>query len=51
MPTSLCELGVDETDEQLAEMAHKCALGVGGSVGTAKRLEEQDMLAIYKASR
>ena len=51
MPTNLRELGVNATDGQLAEMAHKCALGVGGATGSAKRLKEDDMLAIYKASR
>ena len=51
MPTNLRELGVDATDEQLAEMARKCAEGVGGCVGSAKKLREEDMLAIYRASR
>lgn len=51
MPTNLSELGIEATDEQLTEMAHKCAVGVGGSVGTAKKLEEQDMLAIFRACR
>ena len=51
MPTNLRELGVYATDEQLAEMAHKCALGVGGETGSAKRLKEEDMLEIYKACR
>ena len=51
MPTNLKELGVEATDEELAEMAHKCALGVGGSMGSARLLNEEDMLAIYRASR
>ncbi|MBQ6568656.1 MAG: iron-containing alcohol dehydrogenase [Clostridia bacterium] len=51
MPTNLRELGVDATDEQLSEMAKKCAQGVGGETGSAKRLKEADMLAIYKACR
>ena len=51
MPTNLRELGVDATDGQLAEMARKCAEGVGGCVGSAKKLREEDMLAIYRASR
>ncbi len=51
MPTNLRELGVNATDEELAEMAHKCAVGVGGSMGSARVLYEEDMLAIYKASR
>ena len=31
-------------------MAHKCAVGVGGEMGSARVLREEDMLAIYKAS-
>ncbi len=51
MPTSLNELGVSATDEQLAEMAHKCAVGVCGAKGSAKLLYEADMLEIYRAAR
>ena len=50
MPTSLTELGVSTTEEDLALMAHKCAVGVGGAMGSARRLDEQDMLAIFRAS-
>ena len=31
-------------------MAKKCAVGVGGAMGSALLLKEEDMLAIYKAS-
>ena len=51
MPTNLRELGVSATDEDLAAMAHKCAVGVGGAKGSAMLLREEDMLAIYRASR
>ena len=51
MQTSLKELGVSATDEDLVVMAHKCAVGVGGSMGSARLLYEEDMLNIYKASR
>ena len=51
MPTNLRELGVDATDEDLALMAHKCAVGVGGAKGSARLLDEADMLSIYRASR
>ncbi|MBR5944944.1 MAG: iron-containing alcohol dehydrogenase, partial [Lachnospiraceae bacterium] len=51
MPTNLRELGVNATEEDLKEMAHKCAIGVGGSMGSAKLLYEEDMLAIYQASK
>ena len=48
MPTSLSELGVHPTEAQLCELAHKCKIAVGGLLGSAKRLDESDMLAIYK---
>ncbi len=51
MPTNLKELGVDASDEDLALMAHKCAVGLGGSGGSAKVLYEADILEIFKASR
>ncbi len=50
MPTNLKELGVNATEDDLKEMARKCALGVGGAMGSAKLLHEEDMLAIYRAS-
>ena len=50
MPTNLKELGVEATDQDLVEMARKCALGVGGAMGSAKLLKEEDMLAIYRMS-
>ena len=51
MPTNLRELGVSATEEDLVTMAHKCAVGVGGAMGSARLLNEEDMLAIYRASR
>ena len=50
MPTNLRELGVDASDEDLALMAHKCAVGVDGAMGSSKLLREEDMLSIFKAS-
>ncbi len=51
MPTNFAELGVDVTDEQIAEMAHSCSLATGGVAGSAKKLRESDMVAIYRAAR
>ncbi|MCR5465882.1 MAG: iron-containing alcohol dehydrogenase [Lachnospiraceae bacterium] len=51
MPTNLRELGVDATEEDLVLMAHKCAVGVNGGMGSAKFLREEDMLAIYRAAK
>lgn len=50
MPTSLKELGIAPTGEQLAELAHKCAVACGGKKGSAKVLQEADMLQIYRDS-
>ena len=50
MPTNLRELGINPTEAEYADMAHKCAVGVGGAKGSARLLREADMLAIYKAS-
>ncbi|MCR4989648.1 MAG: iron-containing alcohol dehydrogenase [Lachnospiraceae bacterium] len=50
MPTNLRELGVTATEDDLVLMAHKCAVGVGGEMGSARVLNEQDMLNIYRAS-
>ena len=51
MPTNMRELGISPTDDELKTMAHKCAVGVGGASGSAMVLHEEDMLAIFKASR
>lgn len=51
MPTNLRELGVNATEEDMAAMAHKCAVGVNGGKGSAKFLKEEDMLAIFKAAK
>ena len=50
MPTNLRELGVNPTEEELATMARKCAIGKGGEGGSAMRLKEADMLSIYRTS-
>ena len=42
------ELGIDPTDEQIAEMAASCARACGGAKGSAKVLHQSDMEAIYK---
>ena len=48
MPTSLRELGVEASEEDLALMPHKCAVGVRGGKGSARFLREEDMLAIFR---
>jgi len=48
MPTSLKELGLAPTEEQLKELAHKCSITTHDALGSAKVLHEADDLAIYK---
>ena len=50
MPTNMRELGISPTEEELKDMAHKCSVSVGGASGSARVLNEEDMLAIYRAS-
>ena len=51
MPTNLRELGINPTDEQIAELAHKCAVTTGDNLGSARLLHEADMKAIYEQAR
>ena len=51
MPTNLRELGIEPTDEQIVELARKCAVSTGGKVGSAKVLFEDDMRKIFEAAR
>ncbi len=48
MPTSIKELNISPTENELCLMAHKCSLVAGGAKGVAKVLHEEDMLEIYK---
>lgn len=48
MPTSLKELGINPTEAQLEELAHKCSIATNDALGSAKVLHEADCLAIYK---
>lgn len=48
MPINFKELGIAPTDSQLVEMANNCYKACGGPKGSAKKLELEDMLNIYK---
>ncbi len=48
MPTSLKELGLSPTCEQLELLAENVAIAYGGKKGSAKVLRKPDMLAIYQ---
>lgn len=48
MPTSLAELGINPTQEQLEELAEKCVSASNGSVGFLQKLVKDDILRIYQ---
>ena len=48
MPTTMKELGIEPTEEQIKELALGCEAAVGGQIGTAKLLKLEDMEAIYR---
>ena len=51
MPTSIRELGIDVTDEQIAELARKCSIAAKDNLGKVRVLHEADMAAIYTMAR
>ena len=50
MPASFHELGIDPTDAQIDEMARRCLEACGSALGSAKKLDLDDMIAIYRAA-
>lgn len=51
MPVNLDELGIHPTDEQVEEMAERCAAASGNHTGSAKKLSRDDMIRIYTSAR
>ncbi|MCD7817876.1 MAG: iron-containing alcohol dehydrogenase [Lachnospiraceae bacterium] len=51
MPTSLTELGIEPTDAQIEEMAEKCSFFGRRTVGVIKKLDKEDVAAIYRMAR
>lgn len=51
MPTSIKELGIEVTDSQIEEMAEKCSVGAGGTIGAVKQLHKPEMAEIYTLAR
>lgn len=47
MPTSMTELGIQPTEDQIEEMAEKCVATGGGHVGFFKTLYKDDVINIY----
>ena len=51
MPTSLTELGIQPTDEQIEQMAASCEQACGGAAGCVVPLKKEAMVKIYKTAR
>ncbi|MGI6069766.1 MAG: iron-containing alcohol dehydrogenase [Blautia sp.] len=51
MPTSLSELGLTLTDEQIHELAFKCSFEDTRTIGVFKQLNMKDMEKIYQMAR
>ncbi|MGN1266859.1 MAG: iron-containing alcohol dehydrogenase, partial [Dorea sp.] len=51
MPTSISELGVQVTDEQIEELAEKCTFFGRRTVGCVKSLGKEDLIEIYKMAK
>ena len=50
MPTNLRELGVTPTEQQITRMAESAASVGGGRIGVVRRLDANDIAAIYRAA-
>ena len=50
MPTNLRELGVSPTEQQIVRMAESAASAGGGRIGVVRRLDANDIAAIYRAA-
>lgn len=51
MPTSLTELGISPTEEQIEQMAASCHEATGGANGCVIPLKKEDMIKIYQMAR
>jgi len=48
MPTSIRELGIEPTEEEMREMAEKCIAGLHGPAGKVMKLSADDIVEIFK---
>jgi alcohol dehydrogenase YqhD (iron-dependent ADH family) len=51
MPTSINELGINLTDEQIDELAYKCSFKNTRSIGSFKQLNMEDIKEIYAMAK
>ena len=51
MPTSVHEMGIELTDEQIETLAYKCSFMETRYIGGFKKLEKENMMRIYQMAR
>ena len=51
MPVNMTELGISPTEEQMKQMAEGALKAVGGPLGSAKKLYEDDIINIYRMAK
>lgn len=51
MPTTISELGIELTDEQIETLAYKCSYMDTRTIGVIKKLDQEDMANIYRMAR
>ncbi len=51
MPVSMSELGLHPSDEDIRTLAANCSRAVGGKIGAAKVLYEEDFVRIYHMAK
>lgn len=51
MPTSIHELGIDLTDEQIEELAEKCCFFGKRKIGSFRTLDKEDIIKIYHMAK
>ena len=51
MPTSISQLNIQLTEEDIQELAYKCSFMGQRTIGQFKKLNQEDMAAIYRAAK
>ncbi|MBQ5348715.1 MAG: NADH-dependent alcohol dehydrogenase, partial [Phascolarctobacterium sp.] len=51
MPTSIGEMGIELTEENIEELAYKCSFKNTRTLGKVKVLNMEDMANIYRAAK
>ena len=51
MPTSIHDLGIDLSEEQIMTLADKCSFGCTRTIGIVRKLDTEDIANIYRMAK